>query len=364
MASIRKRTWKTGGAERSAWTADYVDQSGERRRKAFKTRKEADAWLISARQQVATGTHTPETTSITVGQAADRWLRRAELEDLETATIRQYRSHVEYHIKPLIGGVKLAKLSMPAVQGFADQLLETGRSRALARKILSSLKAIVSEAQRRGLVAQNAARGVTVRIGARHRQRPEIPDKAEVGALIAGAEGRAKALIVTAAFTGLRSSELRGLRWTDVDFKARLIHVRQRADERGSMGSLKSESARRSVPMSGLVITALKEWKIAAPAGAKLVFCNGIGRVEHHANLIHRVVEPLQERLGLPRRGLHAFRHFYASLLIDQGFGPRQVMGLLGHSTIAMAMNTYAHLFPVSEDDHARLNAAELTVVS
>ena len=260
---------------------------------------------------------------------------------------------------PLIGGVKLARLTTPAVQAFADRLVEEGLcSRALARKVLSSLKSLISEAQKRGLIAQNVARAATVKIGARHRRRVEVPSKAEITALIDGAEGRARALIVTAAFTGLRSSELRGLRWQDVDFAGRLIHVQQRADERGRMGSLKSDRAYRSVPISQQVISTLKEWKVAAPAGAELVFCNGVGKVESHANMVHRELEPLQERLGLPRRGLHAFRHFYASLMIAQGFGPRQVMGLLGHSTIAMTMDTYAHLFPIGEDDHARLNAA------
>jgi integrase len=362
MASIRKRSWSSGGETKTAWVVDYADQDGKRRLKTFKTRKDAVAWSVQAQHQVAIGTHTPESTTITIGEACDRWLRRCETEGLEPATLRQYRSHVEHHIRPLIGNVKLARLSAPAVQDFADRLL-ADRSRALARKILASLKGIVAEAHRRGLVAQNVAREIKIRSAGRHKVGITVPPKAEIRTLLAGAEGRTRALLAVAIFAGLRSSELRGLRWHDIDFEARLIHVRQRADECGVIGSLKSEAARRSVPMAKIVIGALKEWRIAAPPGAELVFCNGRGRVENHANIVRRAVAPLQDRLGLPRRGLHAFRHFYASLLIDQGFGPRQVMGLLGHSSIAMTMNTYAHLFPIGEDDHARLNAAELALV-
>jgi integrase len=364
VATIRKRVWESGGEAKTAWIADYHDQQGKRRLKTFKTRKEADAWLIGTRHQVASGTHTPESTSITVGEAADNWLRRAENEGLEPATIRQYRSHVEHHIRPMIGEVKLARLSAPNVQDFADRLLaDDRRSRALARKVLASLKGILGEAQRRGKVAQNVARELKIGMAKRHKLEIAVPGKTEVRVLLDGAEGRTHALLAVAVFAGLRSSELRGLRWQDVDFGKRLIHVRQRADERGVIGSLKSEAAHRSVPMSRLAIAALKEWRLAAPPGAELVFCNGRGRVENHANIVQRALAPLQDRLGLPRRGLHAFRHFYASLLIDQGFGPRQVMGLLGHSSIAMTMNTYAHLFPIGEDDHARLNAAELALV-
>ena len=85
---IRKRTWTTGGEARTAWLADYVDQNGARRRKTFTTRKAAEAWLVAARGEVARGTHTPESTSITVAEAAALWLKRTqELEPTTRANI-------------------------------------------------------------------------------------------------------------------------------------------------------------------------------------------------------------------------------------------------------------------------------------
>jgi integrase len=67
MASIRKRTWQSGGEEKTAWIADYFDQAGKRHIKTFSTKKAADAWLVSTRGEVARGVHTPETASITAG---------------------------------------------------------------------------------------------------------------------------------------------------------------------------------------------------------------------------------------------------------------------------------------------------------
>ena len=287
MASIRKRVWKSSGKEQTAWIAT-IATSRRAPAKDLRAEESGRRWLGETQHEVARGLHTPESTSITIGEAADRWLRRGETEGLEPATLRQYHSHAVHHICPLIGNLKLARLTAPAVQDFADQLLERGRSHALARKILASLKGIVAEAQRRGLVAQNVAREVRIRTASRHG-RITVPPKAEIRALLDGAEGRTRALLVVAVFAGLRSSELRGIRWQDVDFDARLIHVRQRADERGVIGSLKSEAARRSVPMSKLVIAALKQWRIAAPHGAELVFCNSRGRVDNHANIVQRV---------------------------------------------------------------------------
>ena len=68
------------------------------------------------------GVHTPESSSITVTEAAALWLKRSELEQLERSTPRQYDNHVTRHILPLLGSVKLAKLSTPVVQLFRDKL--------------------------------------------------------------------------------------------------------------------------------------------------------------------------------------------------------------------------------------------------
>ena len=69
-------------------------------------------------------------------------------------------------------------------------------------------------------------------------------------------------LLVLTIFCGLRASEVRGLRWQDVDFQQRLVHVRQRATNAGRIGSPKSAAARRSIPMAPIVLNALREWRL------------------------------------------------------------------------------------------------------
>src|SRR5436309_884825 len=183
VASIRKRTWNSGGDEKTAWIADYFDQGGQRHIKTFGTKKAADAWLVTTRGEVQRGVHTPENASITVAEAAELWLEKGELEKLERSTLRQYRNHVVLHINPLLGDEKLARLSSPMIESFRDALLKKG-SRPMARKILASLKSILGEAQRRGLVAQNAATPVKVTANKRENGKltvgREIPSKAEV----------------------------------------------------------------------------------------------------------------------------------------------------------------------------------------
>jgi integrase len=86
MASVRKRTWKSGGKVRTAWVADYFDQQGKRHIKTCKTKKEADAYRAEALSEVAKGIHAPISTSITVAEACDHWLQRCERNELSRST--------------------------------------------------------------------------------------------------------------------------------------------------------------------------------------------------------------------------------------------------------------------------------------
>jgi integrase len=105
---------------------------------------------------------------------------------------------------------------------------------------------------------------------------------------------------LAAVFCGLRASELRGLRWADVDFEGRQINVTQRADASHKIGKLKSKAAYRSLRLSPMVLNALREWKLTCPKGdLGLVFPNGLGKVESYANLIERGSAPIQHTAGI-----------------------------------------------------------------
>ncbi len=378
--AIRKRTWtKSDGTERTAWVVDYFDQHRKRHIKAFEKKKDAEEWRAQARVEVKKGVHTAESSSVTVAEVAELWLTRGEAEGLEPGTMRYYRDMVKLHVNPIVGHLKLSQLNQPTVERAKDKLLET-RSRAMTQKAIKILKGILKDAKRRGLVSQNVAQDVSVKDQHRHKEEIVVPSPAEVRQLIDGATGRWRPLLITAIFTGLRASELRGLTWDNVNLQEGMIHVRQRADRYNTMGSPKSKAGRRDIPIGNFVVNTLKEWKLACPKGdLNLVFPNTIGKVESLANVYNRGFGPLQKGCGLTvdtgekdqdgapvlkaRYGFHALRHFYASWLINQGFKPKHIQTLMGHSSITLTFDTYGHLFPSEEDEQAQLSAAELTVV-
>jgi len=104
MATVRKRSWKSKEGTKTAWIADYFDQTGSRRLRTFDSEREAKNFLVDALHEVKRGVHTPESISITVAEAGDLWLVQAETDGLEASTLRQYRQHLDLHIKPFIGG--------------------------------------------------------------------------------------------------------------------------------------------------------------------------------------------------------------------------------------------------------------------
>jgi integrase len=181
---------------------------------------------------------------------------------------------------------------------------------------------------------------------------------------------KTRVLLLLAAFTGLRSSELRGLRWSDVDLKQGELNVRQRADKYYEIGAPKSAASRRVIPFDTNTLgQALKEWKIACPKfEADLVFPDSDGRPLHPDVLLGIVRAVMRaagviNRSGQPKYGLHAFRHFFASWCINRKtdggreLPPKSVQALMGHSSITMTLDTYSHLFPRT-DDSAELAAS------
>jgi integrase len=384
--SVRKREWATRKGElKEAWIVDYTDQNGDRHIQTFERKKDADAYHATVKVDVGQGIHTAPSKSITIAEAGRRWIASGEAAGLEPTTLEQYRQHLDLHILPYLGAQRLSQLNVPMVRDFQDRL-QAGRSAAMVRKVIGSLGALVADAQERGLVAQNVVRGLSGRKRGQHAEKRrrgklkvgvDIPAPEEIRSMLGALEGRWRPLLLTAIFTGLRASELRGLRWQDIDLKKGELRVHQRADRFNRIGKPKSESSERTLPLPPILVNTLREWKLACPKGdLGLVFPNGIGRIESHANIINRALIPLQLAAGITDKhgkakytGLHAFRHFYASWCINRRADGglelplKLVQVRLGHASIQMTADRYGHLFPRG-DDGTEMAAAEQALLA
>ena len=396
--SVRKRTWRNAdGSQGEAWVAAYTDHEGKRRIRSFEKKREADAYHASVGSELRSGVHVPDSQSITVAEAGRLWLEGCEAASLERSTLDNYRQHLKRHIIPLIGAVKLSRLTVPMVRAFEEKLT-LDRSPVMVRKARVSLGALLTDAQERGLVGQNVVRALRARRrrgkdAAAARQNGklkvgiDIPSPDEIRAIVAAASDGRRPPLLTAIFTGLRVSELRGLRWDDVDLKRGELHVRQRADRYNAIGRPKSVAGERVIPLPPMLVSTLRQWRLACPhSELGLVFPTADGGVESYINITRQVLiptllaagitSPVLDQHGRPAKdddgkpvvtakyGWHSLRHFYASWGINRRVDGglelplKVVQARLGQSSIQMTADTYGHLFPRG-DDGAEMAEAE-----
>ena len=311
--------------------------------------------------------------SVTFKYAADAWLRYVEHERRRAvSTVRDYRATVERHVIPRLGELPLSQIGVQDLDQLRSELLAE-RSPRTVQKTMVLLHGIFGLAKRRGWTTGNPAADVE-RITVKRRPEFAVLSPAEVQAAARATRTEQEAaIILVAAFTGLRLGELRALRWRDVDFAGRLVHVRR--SHHGAAGEQdgppKSGQA-RSVPLIDVAARALDQLSrredFTDPDDR--VFCDEHGRTLNDGAFRTALYGAL-ETAGIDRdRGtgklfvFHDLRHTFGTLAV-QAFPLSDVQAYMGHSDIATTM-VYVHHTPqhAAADRLGQLVASEQTSAS
>lgn len=291
----------------------------------------------------------------TVGSFLEAWLDRSRLR-LRPSTWDRYEDVVRVHIVPELGKLRIEQLNVDHVQQMLLGIYKRGRSPRTVAKVRAVLRTALNDAKRRRLVSVNAADYVDM---PRIDSRP-VPamTPAEAEAIInATKDHRIGPLVSVALATGVRQGELLGLRWQDVDLERSRLTVQwalQRVNGKATLVEPKTRKSRRTLPLTAAAMQALRaqrqqqlEDRIRATAwpedGLDLVFTTSRGRPMAASHLTH-TFQALLADAGLPAMRWHDLRHGTASLLIAHGVDLRTVMEVLGHSTIMLTADTYAHV--------------------
>ncbi|MEM7236215.1 MAG: site-specific integrase [Pseudomonadota bacterium] len=398
MADIRKRH-SSKGISYQVRFADSVTKSGFGY-KSFTTWKAAQAFkaehdLEEARLGPSLGNSGGSLSSSglmirAVPDAIDHWLDICERvgrdgrEPIEAMTLVEYRRRAAV-MRRYAWTKVIQHLEPTDIVRFRTWLLETV-SRDLARRTLSSFHSVLIEMKRQGIIRDDPGAGITIRAGGRYEEdsEVEIPSDQELRDILGaadvmgskntfmeGAWARYRPLLYLAAFSGMRSSELRGLPWAHLH--ATHVEIRQRADGRGTIGPVKTRAGRRRVELAAQVTDMLFGWRARCPASElDLVFPTATGRPIFANNLRQDCWLPVLREAGLtywtevkgrdverPRYTPHALRHYYASKLIDKKKDAKFIQERLGHSSIEITFNVYGHLMKDREAAH-RQTAEEL----
>lgn len=341
-------------AGRKGWYAS-VTVDGRRKILRGDTRAQAARLLTQALAAKETG-------DLVVGRSPTAeaflatWLAEVIKPNCSAWTWRGYRSAIETHIVPVVGKVKVERLTPQHVQSLMNRMRDAGASPKTIANVRVLLRSALTTAVKWNLAARNAAAATDPPKAEQHEIQPFT--KAEAKAFLAAVSGdRLEALYTVALTMGLRQGEALGLRWDDVDLEGGTLQVRdqlQRVDGTLQLVPLKTKRSRRVLTMPGPAVSALREHRkrqleeqLAACRwmDGEYVFTTSIGTPLEARNVV-RSFKALLQRAGLRDVRFHDLRHSAATLLLVQGVPTRVVMEILGHSQASTTQNTYQHVAP------------------
>lgn len=287
----------------------------------------------------------PRLGKVTFGQFAADWCE-ANLGRLKPSTRAGYESLLRTHLLPTFGPLALSSIRRQEVERFLTAKITAGLSPSRTGQCLRLLKLILGSAVQNGYVT--ASPTVGVKAPRRAQREMHFLSAPEIARLVAEVPSEYRCLILTLAYTGIRWGEAVALRVGRVDLHRNRLEIRESASEVGGLhfGSTKTYQA-RSVPLPRFLVEELESVPTQADS---LVFTTPNGAPLRGANFRRRVWLPALERAGLPPVRIHDLRHSCASMLIQAGHSPKSVQLHLGHSSIAVTMDTYTHLFPDEQE--------------
>ena len=332
------------------WVGQYVIKTPEGTKTKYiysKSRKEAAANLAKAIADRDSGL-VFDSGSLSVEEYLIRWLN-AVRGTVRERTWKRSEEIVRIHLVPSLGKTRLDRLNALQLQSLYRSKLESGLSARTVRMIHTTLHKAMKQAVKWSLIPRN----VTEAVNPPREQKKEIRplDEDQVKRLLKAAEGdKLEALYILAITTGMRSGELLGLRWEDVDLEAGTLQVR-RTVFNGQIEAPKTQKGKRSIKLTQTSITALRKH----PRVSKWIFCTKAGTPMSVHNLHRRSWKPLLKKTALPLdTRFHDLRHTCATLLLTKGVHPKIVQELLGHSSISITLDTYSHVLPNMQEKAVR----------
>lgn len=359
MASIKKR-------DDGRWRARYRGPDGRERAKHFDRKVDAEAWVTEQESAKLRGSWRDP--------ALGRMKFRSWSEDVEGTRVDRRASTrardatlLRTRVLPTFGDQPLAAITTQDVKRWVANLSAAGLAPTTIRKCYQLAARVLDEAALEGLIAASPCQRITLPTDDRDPLPLVTPEQVE--GLAAAIDDRYRALVLTAAYTGLRWGELAGLRLPRVDFLRRRIDVAEiltEVDGVLAFGPPKTSKSRGTVSFPAFLADELGAHVGKYPDPDRdrgLVFTSEDGTPLRRSNFGRRAWAPAAVAAGIgayvkPARGkaryegatFHSLRHACASWLIHAGANPLEVAEKLRHSRVTTTLATYGHLFPGTDE--------------
>lgn len=342
------------------WEARYL-ASGKRRSIYAHSQEEAKKKLREALHSLDKGEYV-EPSRMTVAVWLDTWYQAYGKPKWRESTAAIHADNIRLHLKPALGKILLQKLRTDQIQSFISKQIEKGLSSASIRKQMEPLKSALKQAVDNQLLLRNPADKVSLPAANQTEIECLTPNeqKALIPLLVGSTSKRALLFILK---TGLRASELCGLRWADIEtdsftVKQGVQRVRINGETKIFIAPPKTKAGWRTIPLSPITLAILEEqkreqrkqrltvgevWQGGIPGqGETYVFSSDVGTPLDRTNL-GRVLRKTLDDSGLKHRGIHALRHTFATNYVRASKDYRALSEILGHTKVAFTIQLYVH---------------------
>ena len=366
--------------ERCPKCGGTLRETEERRRETkagFATQKECQAAMNKLLVAVEAHDYSAPTKANVTQYLTKEWLPAVKA-TIRPSTYNSYVQHVECHIAPHVGSVKLAKLSGSQVNALYAKLAQSGAkdgrhglSAMTIHHVHSCLHKACKDAVRWGHIARNPldAADPPRKKGDGTREMRTWTKEQLKAFLETVHDDRLHSLWHTIAMTGMRRGEALGLRWSDVDFENARLSVRRAlipTNREVVVSEPKTAKGRRVVALDPVTVEVLKaqaarqldEQKELDEGWAEsgLVFTAENGAALDPES-VSRYWRQAIKKAMLPPIRLHDLRHTHATLALQAGVHPKVVSERLGHATVSITLDTYSHAIPAMQEEAAALIA-------
>lgn len=350
--------------------------TGKRRQRwhsGFKTRKDAERQLAEIVTQLERGTYVAPSKE-NLESFLRGWLASSK-STLRPNSWAAYESAVRLHVIPRIGHVRLQEVSPGLLNSLYAGLLTGGDMRrknggGLSPTTVGFVHTVLGRAMKDAVRWGHLSRNPAALSSPPRKERPQLAAWSSEEArtfLRAAAADLLQPVWYLALATGMRRSELLGLRWVDVDLAASQLSVTQVLTSFGGkatvrLGPPKTTSSRRRIALDADTVGVLRRHSLrSVPNDRDLVFTESDGSPIYPQNLSQRF-EAAVRRAGVRPIRFHDLRHTHATLALQAGINPKVVQERLGHSSIAMTLDVYSHVTPSMQEEAAERIGALISV--
>ena len=277
-----------------------------------------------------------------------KWLAYYVRPCLKERTYQKYKSSVDLHIVPKIGGLDMVELSAVVLQEFVVSLTEKGLSANSVNGVITVLKSSLKRAEMLDLITKQYS-GCIQYPKAREKQ-VECFSKEEQRKIeeYVFEKNKPKLFgIILCLYTGMRIGELLALEWTDIDLTKGMMNVSKSCHDAWknreyfkAIDTPKTQSSERIIPLPKQLLLRFKELKRQMKEG--YVISNG--RIHGiPIRSYQKTFETILKRLKIPHKGFHSLRHTFATRALECGMDIKTLSEILGHKNPTVTLKRYAH---------------------